>query len=256
MLIQSERIRPEDRELWLEYQEMDAINARNTKLAIKEQRSREEIRSFAINPCYIGISWGKDSVVTADIALRAGFNIPIVHLYCIPSHNPECDKVRDAFINLYPSVIYKEIVVEYGDIYARNLAPHDQEKLTDIEWYKGFKRAGRLFGDRHISGVRGQESNIRTMRMKRWGMSTYNTCAPIGYWSDADVFAYLEKYNLPIHPNYAMLGGGRWKRERLRVAEIGDTNGNGGGRIEWEQEYYPDLRGRIAAVPMLGSKDL
>jgi phosphoadenosine phosphosulfate reductase len=245
MLIITERHTKKDLNIWKEYEEIDYINAKSFKLSNKEQISREEILSFATNPCYIGVSWGKDSVVTADIALRAGFNIPLVHLYCVPSHNIECDKVRDAFMKIYPSVRYEEIVVDYGDIYARNLATNDQDRLTDIEWYDGFRRAGRLFGYRHISGVRSQESNIRKLRMKRWGMSTVNTCAPIGYWNESDVFAYLEKYKLPVHPSYAMLGGGRWDREKIRVAEIGDIHGTGGGRSEWEREYYPDVLARI-----------
>ncbi len=241
MLILSNRHTEKDLKLWKEYEEMDSTFI-NT-LHEKEERAFEEMERFSKLDCYIGVSWGKDSVTVADIALRGGLDIPIVHLYCIPSHNPECDKVRDEFLKLYPFCTYKEIVVDYSDIYSRNLTHHEQERLTDIEFYKGFKKAG----NRHISGVRGQESNVRTLRMKRWGLSTENTCAPIGYWSDKDVFSYLNKYNLPVHPNYAMLGGGRWNRERLRVSEIGDTNGAGGGREEWEREYYPDILNRIHA---------
>jgi phosphoadenosine phosphosulfate reductase len=37
-----------------------------------------------------------------------------------------------------------------------------------------------------------------------------------------------------------MLGGGRWDRNYIRVAEIGDIHGNGIGRTEWESEYYND----------------
>lgn len=77
--------------------------------------------------------------------------------------------------------------------------------------------------------------------MCRWGTTTTSTCAPIGFWKNDDVFAYLKKYDLPVHPNYAMLGGGRYKRESIRVAEIGDTHGSGMGRSEWEREYYPDI---------------
>ena len=70
-------------------------------------------------------------------------------------------------------------------------------------------------------------------------------CAPISAWRESDVFSYLAKNKLPVHPAYAMLGGGRWPRHRLRVAEIGDTHGTGGGRREWEQEYYGDVLRRL-----------
>jgi phosphoadenosine phosphosulfate reductase len=243
MLIVTDRHTEKDLQLWKEYEEIDEINI--SKLNDKENISFSGIELFSKRNCYLGVSWGKDSVVTADIALRGGLNIPLVHLYCIPSHNPECDKVRDAFLNIYPHCIYQEIIVDYSNLYAQNLCPQDQDRLTDIEWYKGFNKAGELFGARHISGVRGQESNVRTLRMKRWGMSTENTCAPIGYWKDEHVYAYLKEYDLPVHPNYAMLGGGRWNRDRLRVAEIGDIHGTGGGRTEWEREYYPDVLNKI-----------
>lgn len=85
------------------------------------------------------------------------------------------------------------------------------------------------------------------MRCARWGISTERTCAPLAWWTAADVFAYLATHDLPVHPAYAMLGGGRWRRERLRVAEIGDTHGKGGGRLEWETEYYGDALRRLQA---------
>jgi phosphoadenosine phosphosulfate reductase len=83
--------------------------------------------------------------------------------------------------------------------------------------------------------------------MLRWGLNSPKGCSPIGRWNTADVFGYLAIHDLPIHPAYAMLGGGRWPRERLRVAEIGDTHGAGGGRAEWEKEYYQDVINRLLA---------
>jgi hypothetical protein len=43
-----------------------------------------------------------------------------------------------------------------------------------------------------------------------------------------------------------MLGSGRWQRERIRTAEIGDVHGTRMGRTEWEREYYPDILARIS----------
>lgn len=241
MLINSNRITDKDYLLWKEYEEIDAINSISKNLEKKEELAIKEICNFSKESCYVGVSWGKDSIVVSDLITKYGLNIPIVHLYCIPSHNLECDKVRDAYIFKYKNIHYVEIKVNYENIYSKGLCDIDQDKLTDIEWYKAFKKVGSLFGNRHISGIRKQESGIRKIRMNRWGLTTKNTCAPIGYWSTLDVFAYLYKYNLPIHPNYAMLGGGRWKREYIRVAEIGDIHGTEIGRREWEQEYYSDI---------------
>jgi phosphoadenosine phosphosulfate reductase len=96
-------------------------------------------------------------------------------------------------------------------------------------------------------GIRADESSGRRIRTLRWGLNSPNGSAPIAKWSTQDVFSYLAVNDLPVHPAYAMLGGGRWPRERLRVAEIGDSHGTGGGRREWEMEYYGDVLRRIEA---------
>lgn len=90
----------------------------------------------------------------------------------------------------------------------------------------------------HLSGVRGQESGARALRMQRWGTTTARTCAPIGWWTGLDVFAYLGLHDLPIHPAYAMNVGGMLDRERIRVASLGGKRGEGHGRAEWEARYY------------------
>lgn len=235
MLIKSYKHTKKDLILWKEYEEMDLLNVE--KIKYKEEKAIECIYNFVKNnDCYIGISWGKDSVTIADLALRNNIKIELVHLYCIPSHNKECDKVRDYFLNIYSNVDYKEIIVDYGNIYSLNLPGIIQDKETDKLWYKAFKKLNK----KHISGIRQEESELRRLRMRKWGLTTKNTCCPIGYWKNKDVFAYLKKYNLPVHPNYAMLGNGRYKRENIRVAEIGDIKGRNMGRNEWEQEYYND----------------
>ena len=204
-----------------------------------EEKAVKVIKDFSERKkCYIGVSWGKDSVVIADLAYRNNINLSIIHLYCVPSHNKECDKVRNEFLKIYSHANYNEIIVNYGNLYSMNLPDDIQDKETDKLWRQGFKKAEIKYGENHISGVRGEESGKRTIRMKVHGVESKNTLAPIGYWKNEDVFAYLYKYNLPVHPNYAMLGNGRYKRENIRVAEIGDVSGANLHRRQWEKEYY------------------
>ena len=70
---------------------------------------------------------------------------------------------------------------------------------------------------------------------------------PAGLVSAADVFAYLASRQLPVHPAYAMLGGGRYQRDRIRVSSLGGRRGDGMGRAEWEREYYGDILRRLEA---------
>ncbi len=112
------------------------------------------------------------------------------------------------------------------------------EDQTIVPKALGWKRATDRHGHRYVSGVRAEESGDRMRRMKRFGVASQNTCAPIGWWSGNKVFAYLWANDLPVHPAYAMTLGGRLDRRRIRVAAIGGEHGTGHGRAEWEQHYY------------------
>lgn len=239
MLIPSHRHTSADLELWAELEEADHAHA--YRLPLKIERALAAIRAFvATGPAYCGVSWGKDSVVVAHLCWLADRSIPLIHLRPT-NHNPDCDAVRDNYLTKFPGQPYSEAAVNYGDLHARSLPAHELDRETDSRWYAAIQGCGKPFGGRHILGIRADESSGRKLRQMVHGESSPNGCAPITRWSAQDVFAYLASHDLPVHPAYAMLGGGRWPRERLRVAEIGDTHGTGSGRREWEQEYYVDI---------------
>ncbi len=234
MLITSHRHKPKDLELWDELSYSDSLH----DVDRRERQSRAALRTFSLHKSpYTSVSWGKDSVVVVHLSWLIDKSIPLVHLRPT-NHNPDCDAVRDAYFAMCPGQPYEEFIVDYTKI-DRVSTPHDVlDKLTDAEWNAAWRDVGKKYGQDHITGIRADESMGRSFRMFRWGINSKHASAPIGWWSTADVFAYLAKENLPVHPAYACLGGGRWERDRLRVAEIGDTHGTGGGRLEWEQEYY------------------
>ncbi len=78
------------------------------------------------------------------------------------------------------------------------------------------------------------------MRMSIHGISSLRTCAPIGWWTGGDVYAYLHQHGLPVHPAYACTMGGELDRDRVRVASLGGTRGTEFGRRQWEWAYYRD----------------
>jgi len=245
MIVLSIRHRPEDLALWQEYKEADVLACKHRLLRL-EQEAIAAIRAFVQNgKAYCGVSWGKDSVAVAYLCHLADVQAPLIH-FRPTNHNPDCDAVRDIYLRQWPSE-YHEVYVNYSDLHSRRLPHQTLDQLTDERWYAAIREVNRHYGERHILGIRADESAGRRIRCLRWGVSSPNGCAPIAFWSCADVFAYLCWRNLPIHPAYAMLGGGRWPREKLRVAEIGDTHGTGGGRRQWEEEYYPDVLRRIEA---------
>lgn len=247
-MIESDRLSGRDIEVWVNCEEGDFVHAERISGVV--ERSQVAIRNFGACNAYCGVSWGKDSVAVAHLLSEISPDVVLVNLRC-SNRNPDCDSVRDSYLKQHPMQRYEEIPVEYGDLHGQ-LGREELNRETDRRWKAGFEEAARRFGARYFSGIRKGESTSRFLRVCRWGESTKTTCAPLAHWTHRDVFAYLAINNLPVHPAYAMQGGGRYPREKLRVAEIGDTHGTGGGRREWEQEYYgPELR-RIEVGIRLG----
>lgn len=236
MLIPSARHRPEDLAIWSELESADRLHYRLGNVASKAGRAWAAIAEFgAAGPCVVMSSWGKDATAVAHLAMAAG--LPIVHI-AQPDADPtgECEAVADAFLSAHPTAAYHVIrVPRTGD-------PLIPGRPTP-ELLAGVAESRRRFEtDRWVNGLRRAEKGGRQFRP---GAICGVSCAPIFDWSTADVFAYLAYHDLPVHPRYAMLGGGRWPRERLRVCTFGGFRGGGGGRNEWEYEYYGDVLRRI-----------
>ena len=240
MLVLSDRHRPADLALWAEYEAADRVHGERLTRSGKVEAAIGAIREFAAKrPCYVGFSGGKDSSVTLDLVRRAGVDCPAVYLKAIPHGNPDCMSVADVFGGV------EVIEVDYRPI-PRDAGHWQIEREKDRIFFGACDELQRRLG-RRILGIRGAESRARQLRIARWGLATENTLAPIGRWTTADVFGYASYFGVPLHPAYAMLGGGRWPRERLRVDELGGERGDGSGRREWELEYYGDVLRRIEA---------
>lgn len=239
MLIASPRHTPEDLEAWDVEEQTDALHAQRVDLEKKARAAMAEIARFSADGVgYVGVSWGKDSVVVAHLALRARTNVPLVWVRISGHDNPDCGAVRDAF--LLDRSSYHELFVSESDL-AQRAGILKSMDAVQAGHRIGFARAATQYGDRYISGVRAAESGARKLRTMRWGTTTDRTCAPIAWWSDRDVFAYLYQHGLPVHTAYACTMGGIIPRGRVRVAGIGGKRGSGVGRTEWERRYYPEV---------------
>jgi len=241
--------------LWRELEEADRIHATSARYREKVAESLAVLRAFALHgPCYAGMSGGKDSMVLAHLCACLGVEgvtIPLVYVQAVPHANPENELVLAAFERQFPDAPVTRFQADYTAI-ARGLSSDDIEKEKDRIFFAACRRIGAEVAPRRVLGIRASESRVRKIRMLRHGFSTENTCAPLGWWSVADVFGYLAKHNLPVHPTYGMLGGGRWRRESLRVDEIGGLRGTEFGRAEWEREYYGDVVRRLECGSRIG----
>lgn len=236
MLIPSERLQPGDLEAWERLARFDLAHARLRRFAAQVERSKAEIRAFAAERCWVGVSWGKDSVCVAHLAYTVDPSIPLCWVRTPIWETPETFTVRDAFLAAHPGANYREFEDHELPIRRSARTGRAYAVVNDAETWP----PERVFGPRYIGGIRASESKTREIRVNS-GLTSLNTCAPIGRWSDQDVFSYLALHGLPIHPAYAMSCGGQLERGRLRVSPIGDERGAGMGRREWETRYYGDI---------------
>lgn len=230
MLIPSPRHTPADLRLWADLEAGDTALAGS--LDRKIDRAVADLRSFCRGGgCYASLSCGKDSMAVFGLLRLAGLcaSVPLVHVHAAPVANPD-----NAAVLLAIAHPVEVVTVRYD--------PDAGEAEGDALFFAALRAAGR----RYVSGVRGDESGGRRIRMRRHGVASANACAPLGWWTADEVFAFLARERLPVHPAYACLGGGRWDRRRLRVDELGGERGAQFGRREWEREYYGDALNRLA----------
>lgn len=235
MLIESPRHSAEDLEFWHRVLwRMDQTNGALRRLERMERRAMENLQAFKEQDkraFYVGVSWGKDSVVVAHLAWRIwGPETPLAWFPAGMVENPDNWTVRDMFLSRFDSR-YTEIEAS-GHVFAE-VDGHDGAQ-------EAFEKVSSSLAPRYVSGVRAEESGLRKWRMRVHGPNSRNTSAPIGWWKGLDVFAYLAKYNLPIHPAYACTMGGTYDRQHIRVSTIGGWRGAHRGRAQWEERYYPE----------------
>lgn len=225
----------EELAIWRRLEAQDAAWAESAAFSSRVQSAIGALERFASEPCYVGVSWGKDSTVIAHLAYqltrRGAPELPLVWVRVRPIEQPDCEVVRDAYLVAQAHDYHEEVV------WCRLGKDGSWHASGTLE--RGFARAAQRLGtQRYVSGVRAEESTGRRRRWERWGHSTARTCAPICDWQARDVWAYLWLHDLPVHPAYACTYNGALDRDRIRVASLGGQRGVGHGRSDWEARYY------------------
>lgn len=241
MLLQSNRHTAIDLEFWKSLEEADLVHGEKFFHSRRWMKSIELMHGFSTKgPCYVAVSWGKDSVALAHLHALSELNMPVVNIAQHgPQYDHDCQKVRDLFLLKFPQANYKEIYVTDD-----NSRQRDTDKAAGL--ITGISIANQLLGtNRYIGGIRAAESGVRRIGLRHRGLTCDVSCQPIGWWSDADVFGWLAYHRLPVHPAYGMTRGGKYDRTKIRVSIIGGAKGRNMGRHEWEQEYYGDILRRL-----------
>jgi phosphoadenosine phosphosulfate reductase len=237
-LIQSHRPTREDLRVWERWDRADRALYASGATRTKEQQAIDALRMFAEQPLpyYVSVSWGKDSVVVADLVARHYDLLgcpPIVWFPAGAIENPDCVLVRDAFLRTHD--------VEYREIEA-SLTSDDWDRTIGHDGAQAeFERVARQLAPRYVSGVRAEESSTRRMAVGSHGLASRGSARPIGTWGYHHVYAYLAGRDLPVHPAYACTLDGAIDRAALRVSTIGGERGRRFGRDQWERRYYPEM---------------
>ena len=228
MLVDSRRLSDAEREAWALAEASDLRWARDNVRRLDRliATSRQVIADYLATGArpHVGVSWGKDSVITAWLALAVDPTLPLRWVRSRRYANPDCDAVRDVFVSAYPC--------DYDEVIA------DDHIAGEVKtWMARLNREHRG----RITGIRADESSARRLSAATHGHATEGSCRPVLRWTERDIFAALARFDLPTHPVYAMTGPGIWTRRDLRVSTIGYYEGIGMGRREWERRYYPDV---------------
>ena len=243
MLLGSPRITPADWEQWHVTEEQDAAHALTAGYKTRVAKARQAVADFVAGRpdgrFYGGISFGKDSIVMCSMMREAAPHMPIVSLRNVENFNPDSPRVEAALSDM---LSHDYEVIEY-DYRKADDTYYDQDHKP-CKWHNLLKELKRTHGA-HVTGIRADESAKRCRRVAVFGLETEYSFAPLAYMTVQDVFAYLYEHELPVHPVYAMTGGGRWDKYRLRVSAIGNPEGRGVGRLQWEREYYGDVLNRM-----------
>jgi 3'-phosphoadenosine 5'-phosphosulfate sulfotransferase (PAPS reductase)/FAD synthetase len=120
-------------------------------------------------------------------------------------------------------------------------APFDvSEKCCDYLKKKPFEKFHRSMGLFPIIGTMASESRLRLQKWLRYGCNSFesNTVAsyPLSIWTEADVWTYIRKFNLPYSPIYGM----GIRRTGCMVCGFGCHN-KGDRRFHFLKEQRPKI---------------
>lgn len=245
MLLTCDRHTEADYDQWEKWEEVDAINSKTNGYIYRLNKTLKLLREFIDrnreDTYYVGVSWGKDSVVLAHMIYMLEARPNNIYIRQLDNENPYSANVRNSFLDKYP-LVYEELMYTYQES-----TPEWFKHGKPNRWFQILNELNQKY-DKRITGLRKDESAKRKFRFIVYGIESHRSFTPFVNFTVEDIFAYLYENTLPVHPNYAMTGGGRWDRNRIRVASLGNKEGDGIGRREWEKEYYADILRRMECM--------
>ena len=201
---------------------------------------RETVRRAGGGVIAIGVSGGKDSIAMLHMAVQhckphviyndSGLETP----EALPIVQSLCDRYR------LPLTIAK------GDAIAIDLAGGDTNRAIVGPVRQALESIGAAA---EFVGLRSSESKTRRIVIAKHGPihnSKRYGCLiawPMRRWSSADVFAYIDQHDLPLHPIYARASES--DRDTTRVSWVYDSAFERWGAVETVRRHYPQIYQRL-----------
>jgi 3'-phosphoadenosine 5'-phosphosulfate sulfotransferase (PAPS reductase)/FAD synthetase len=193
-----------------------------------------------------GVSGGKDSVAMLHLVLQ----------HCRPAvifndsglETPEARPIVEGLCQRFGLDLH----VAQGDAVELAAAGEDTNKAIFGPVTKTLREIGAAL---EFVGLRSAESKRRRMVIGRLGpiyASKRFGCLiawPMRQWTAADVFAYLDEHDLPMHPAYARASDEQ--RDSVRVSWAYDPDRERHGEAEFTRRTYPELYRKLKELGII-----
>lgn len=229
----------------------------------KVEKAKELIKK-TLNECknpYISTSWGKDSTVVMDLVHNEDPTVPIVYMdsgYAMPDTYEYRDRYlaqsKAHYYEIKCPQDYLDLSLKYGLPHIdRTQKDHDKiikmikgEPITDFAKSKGF--------DCCFWGIRADETRGRAYLLKKYGLNHNDKCAPIGFWTTYDIWAYILSKDIDYNTLYDKEIPPAITRYNIKNSGWLTTDNIHKGRLLWLKRFYPDIFDKLKEInPQVGN---
>jgi len=170
---------------------------------------------------YVAFSGGKNSLVALYLTLQHDPNVTVLYVNTgvqFPETRPYVMKLKEEWklnlIEAKPKTTFWKIVEQYGFPKQSRLKEKPMCCLL-LKEEPAYRVIKKKFLTGQITGLSAFESRSRKLLIARHGLLYYTwkfgrwnlnwrfwSAHPLAYWTDADVFEFIEKEKLPLNPAY------------------------------------------------------
>lgn len=217
------------------------------------ETARRVLREAAARgPLAVSVSWGKDSIALAHLALDTLGSVPLFHMaspYALPGYEA-CRAYfaeRATIHELPASRSLAEYIAWCQDIGL----PHERERSVHQRVVSEIKRdRGTEWAREHgfvvqALGMRIAEKGPRAQVLRKRGPLYQMTdgswkCCPLAYWATQEVWAYIVSRGVPYNRRIYDAETHGQTRETIRNTGWLSTDGAEQGRVAWLALHFPD----------------